>query len=72
MSTQGKTAAQGGSIDVYDMNRIKKSMDIGRNKMVTLALLCGCDYCPDGVEGIGRDSALKLFDLYADNEILDK
>lgn len=37
-----------------------------------MALLCGCDYCPDGVEGVGRDATSKLFSLYSNAEILDR
>lgn len=40
--------------------------------MVVLALLCGCDYCPDGVEGVGKDMTQKLLTLYKDDEILDR
>lgn len=46
--------------------------DFGANKMVVLALLCGCDYCPDGVEGVGKDAALKLFQTYTDKDILER
>ena len=28
--------------------------------MVGLALLLGCDYCPQGVPGVGREGALRL------------
>lgn len=40
--------------------------------MVAMALLCGCDYCPDGVAGIGRDATFKFFGLYEEHEILDR
>lgn len=45
-------------------------VDFGRNKMVAMALLCGCDYCPNGVDGVGRDAVLKLFQMYSDAEIM--
>lgn len=47
-------------------------LDFGPNKMVAMALLCGCDYCPNGVDGIGRDAVLKLFQLYNESEIMDR
>lgn len=72
VSKQGKTAAQGGSVDIYDMKRIWEHLDLKQNKAVVLALLCGCDYCPEGVDGVGKDSVLKLFNMYKDEEILDK
>lgn len=37
-----------------------------------MALLCGCDYCPDGIEGIGKDAVMKLFQKYKNNEILER
>lgn len=37
-----------------------------------MALLCGCDYCPDGIGGIGRDGVLKLFNKYKEQEILER
>uniref|UniRef100_A0A1I8PG70 Flap endonuclease GEN n=1 Tax=Stomoxys calcitrans TaxID=35570 RepID=A0A1I8PG70_STOCA len=72
VSSQGALAAQGGAIDIYDMKQICSRMDFGQNKVIVMALLCGCDYCPDGVGGIGRDSVIKLFNKYKNDEILDK
>lgn len=46
--------------------------DFGQQKMVAMALLCGCDYCPDGVTGIGRDAVFKFFGLYGEHEVLDR
>lgn len=31
-----------------------------RRDMISLALLLGCDYCPQGVPGVGKEGALKL------------
>lgn len=47
-------------------------IDFGQNKVIAMALLCGCDYCPDGIGGIGRDSVVKLFNKYNNNEILSR
>ncbi|XP_026461855.1 flap endonuclease GEN-like [Ctenocephalides felis] len=62
---------QGGSVDVYDLKKIQEVKKIGRNHIICLALLCGCDYCPEGVGGVGRDAALKLIEVYDDDKILD-
>nr|XP_036220026.1 flap endonuclease GEN isoform X2 [Bactrocera oleae] len=72
VSTQGAQAAQGGAVDIYDMQQIKGKMDFGQNKTIVMALLCGCDYCPDGIGGIGRDGVLKLFNKYKEQEILER
>lgn len=47
-------------------------VDFGQNKIIVMALLCGCDYCPEGVDGVGRDSVLKLLKKYKDDEILSR
>nr|XP_016936091.2 flap endonuclease GEN [Drosophila suzukii] len=72
VSTQGAQAAAGGAVDIYDMREIKSRMDFGQHKIIVMALLCGCDYCPDGIGGIGKDGVLKLFNKYKETEILDK
>ncbi|XP_053955267.1 flap endonuclease GEN [Anastrepha ludens] len=72
VSTQGAQAAQGGAVDIYDMQEIRKKMDFGQHKTIVMALLCGCDYCPEGIGGIGRDSVLKLFNKYREVEILER
>lgn len=64
-------AASGGSIDVYRMEKTENSLNLDRNKMVALALLCGCDY-DDGLNGVGREAALKLFAHVHDQDILDR
>lgn len=71
ISQQGVAAASGGSVDVYDISRIPDTMRFGRNKIIALALLCGCDY-NDGVHGVGKDSVLKFFEHYKDEEILKR
>lgn len=72
LSMQGSAGSIGGSVDIYDLSVVQKTVDFGRNKIVVMALLCGCDYCPDGVGGVGRDAVLKLFAIYSEAEILDK
>lgn len=72
MSMQGTANAIGGAVDVYDIDVVTKSMDFGRNKMIIMALLCGCDYCPEGVGGVGRDAVLKFFALYSEVEIMER
>ncbi|BFF99622.1 flap endonuclease GEN [Drosophila madeirensis] len=72
VSTQGAQAAAGGAVDIYDMREITSRMDFGQHKIIVMALLCGCDYCPDGIGGIGRDGVLKLFNKYKEAEILDR
>lgn len=72
LSMQGTAGSIGGSIDIYDLDFVQKSIDFGRNKIVVMALLCGCDYCPEGVGGVGRDAVQKLFGVYQDKDILER
>lgn len=45
--------------------------DFGRNKMIVLALLCGCDY-NEGVSGVGKEAAMKLLNQYSEKDILKR
>jgi len=67
-STQGN---YGGSVDVYSIEKIEKALNIGRNKMIALALLCGCDY-NEGVNGIGKEASLKFFKIVEDRDVLQR
>ncbi|XP_020300170.1 flap endonuclease GEN [Pseudomyrmex gracilis] len=67
-STNGN---RGGSVDVYSLDRIEESLNIGRNKMIALALLCGCDY-DEGVSGVGKEAALKFFKTVEDDNVLQR
>ncbi|XP_018351110.1 PREDICTED: flap endonuclease GEN isoform X3 [Trachymyrmex septentrionalis] len=71
MSTHGNCGATGGSVDVYSMEKIEKTLNIGRNKMVALALLCGCDY-DEGVNGVGKEAALKFFKTVKEEDVLQR
>ncbi|KYQ48335.1 Flap endonuclease GEN [Trachymyrmex zeteki] len=71
MSTQGNCGAAGGSVDVYSMEKIEKTLTIGRNKMIALALLCGCDY-DEGVSGVGKEAALKFFKTVKEEDVLQR
>lgn len=39
--------------------------------MIALALICGCDY-DEGLSGVGKEAALKLFKIVEDGEILNR
>lgn len=39
--------------------------------MIALALLCGCDY-DEGVNGVGKEAALKFFKIVDDRDILER
>ncbi|XP_076256397.1 XPG-like endonuclease isoform X1 [Rhynchophorus ferrugineus] len=70
ISTQGAYAASGGAVDIYDIRKANESLKFGRNKIIAMALLVGCDYS-EGVHGVGKDSVMKLFERVSDENILD-
>lgn len=61
-----------GSVDVYSMELIEKHLKIGRNKMIALSLLCGCDYDEKGIVGIGKETAIKFLQSLDDDIVLDR
>ncbi|KAJ8953872.1 hypothetical protein NQ314_007188 [Rhamnusium bicolor] len=71
ISAQGSCAASGGAVDIYDITKAYKSLNFGRNKIIAMALLCGSDY-NEGVQRIGKELVLKLFDQLSDEETLDR
>ncbi|TGZ46517.1 flap endonuclease GEN [Temnothorax longispinosus] len=60
-----------GHCDVYSMEKIEKTLNIGRSKMIALALLCGCDY-DEGVKGVGKEAALKFFKTVREKDVLQR
>lgn len=65
------SSAGGGSVDTYEMREIASRLGLGRNHLIALSLLCGCDY-GKGVPGVGKESALKFFQSVPDDQILDR
>lgn len=62
----------GGSVEVYTLSSIEKKLSLGRNKLIALSLLCGCDYNDNGILGIGKESAMKYLSACTDSEILPR
>ncbi|XP_015173897.1 PREDICTED: flap endonuclease GEN isoform X2 [Polistes dominula] len=71
MSAQGNRAGTGGAVDEYRIDKIENILNLGRNKMIALALLCGCDY-NEGINGVGKEAALKFFKTVSDSDILKR
>lgn len=66
-------AGTGAMVDVYDLERINRvgKLDLGQDKAIAMGLLCGCDYSPDGVHGVGKEGALKVINKYSNEEVLN-
>lgn len=55
----------------YRMPDIEEKLGLDREKLVALALLCGCDYF-QGVAGVGKETVLKLLKKFGDDNCLDR
>lgn len=42
------------------MSDIEKDLGMSRDNLIAMALLLGCDYLPDGIPGVGRETVVKL------------
>ncbi|KAL4704822.1 hypothetical protein ACJJTC_001297 [Scirpophaga incertulas] len=69
-SAAGGGATQG-SVDCYDADKMFQAIGFGRNKMVALAMLCGCDY---GVGACGSSIATVVSFLHtvSDGDIIPR
>ena len=54
------------------MADIESQLGINRESLVALALLLGCDYCPKGVPGVGRETATKFVQYMEGESILKR
>ncbi|PAA85561.1 hypothetical protein BOX15_Mlig024000g1 [Macrostomum lignano] len=48
-------------VDWFESCRLATQLGLGRDRLVALALLLGCDYAPGGTPGVGPALALKFF-----------
>ena len=53
-------------IEFYDLESNLKKLNINQEQLIILAILCGTDFNPGGVKGIGPKKALKLVKEYVD------
>ncbi|XP_050252041.1 single-strand DNA endonuclease 1-like isoform X1 [Quercus robur] len=61
----------GGYVTCYEMTDVERQLGFGRNSLITLALLLGCDYS-QGVHGLGPESACQIVKSVGDNVVLQK
>ena len=53
------------------MRDVERKLYLGRNKLIALALVLGCDYVAGGLPGIGPKTALQGFEALTDAQVLD-
>lgn len=57
--------------DMYQLPIIQQKLGLGRHKLLAISLLCGCDY-ESGVQGVGKESALKFLATVSEDEVLNR
>ncbi len=53
-------------IEFYDLEKNLKNLNISNDELIIIAILCGTDFNPGGIKGIGPKKALKLVKDYRD------
>ncbi|XP_053600966.1 flap endonuclease GEN isoform X2 [Plodia interpunctella] len=71
VSNSAGGGAMQGSVDCYDADAMFRSNGFGRNKMVALAILCGCDY---GVGACGSSitTVVSFLHTISDSEVIPR
>ncbi|XP_024516420.1 flap endonuclease GEN-like 2 isoform X2 [Selaginella moellendorffii] len=55
----------------YDMTKIRNAFGYGRNSLIALGILLGCDYFP-GVHGLGPEKAQQIVKKFGEDKILEE
>ncbi|XP_042434643.1 single-strand DNA endonuclease 1-like isoform X2 [Zingiber officinale] len=58
-----------GYVICYEMKDIEQKLGFGRNSLISLALLLGCDYS-QGIHGFGPESACRIVKSLGDDSVL--
>src|SRR3989344_348474 len=66
--SQRRKTASGGYVEVFpeliEMERVLNHLQINIDQLICIGILCGTDYNPGGVRGIGPKRALQIVKLY--------
>ena len=52
------------SVESYTMDKLTSSLNIDRRRFIFMALLLGCDFCPTGIPGLGKEIVRQLLALW--------
>uniref|UniRef100_A0A8C6WVZ8 Flap endonuclease GEN homolog 1 n=1 Tax=Neogobius melanostomus TaxID=47308 RepID=A0A8C6WVZ8_9GOBI len=47
-------------VDCYQTCDVQRELQLSRENLVGLAIFLGCDYIPKGIQGVGKEQALRL------------
>ncbi|XP_068751960.1 flap endonuclease GEN homolog 1-like isoform X3 [Montipora capricornis] len=56
----------------YKMDDIERDLSLNRDNLVAFAVLVGCDYLPQGVQGVGKKKAMELISTVNHSSLLDR
>lgn len=54
----------GACVERYIIDKISHSLKLDRSRIIMMAVLLGCDFCPAGVPGVGKESILQIFEMW--------
>ena len=58
------STGNGACVERYTIDKISQTLGLTRNRLVMSAIILGCDFCPQGVPGCGKESLTQLFELW--------
>lgn len=50
--------------EVFTMDKIRNLFNLDRQRLVLMAILLGCDFCPAGVPGVGKETVTQMLALW--------
>ncbi|XP_020775938.2 flap endonuclease GEN homolog 1 [Boleophthalmus pectinirostris] len=59
-------------VDCYQTSHVQRDLHLSRENLVGLAIFLGCDYIPKGIQGVGKEQALRLIYKLEGQTILQK
>ena len=54
----------GNSAETHTMEKLGSSLNLDRRRCVFLAFALGCDFCPQGIPGLGKETLRALLDIW--------
>ena len=55
----GSTAAE-----IHTIHKLETHLNLDRRRLIFMAILLGCDFCPQGVPGVGKETVRSLLSIW--------
>ena len=52
------------SVELYTIEKLKSTLNIDHRRFIFMALLLGCDFCPAGITGLGKETVRQLLGVW--------